>query len=81
MLLQKEKTKTVRGYYLLAYFDGTARLLYNIDRRIFMKEDFKNIILMGLGAMSLTTEKSTRNEERTFKEREKKYTKRGKSSK
>ena len=60
---------------ILAYFDGTVRLLYNIDRRIFMKEDFKNIILMGLGAMSLTTEKAQEMKKELLKKGEEVYEK------
>ena len=40
-----------------------------------MKEDFKNIILMGLGAMSLTTEKAQEMKKELLKKGEEVYEK------
>lgn len=42
---------------------------------MFMKEDFKNIILMGLGAMSLTNEKARELKEELLKKGEEVYEK------
>ena len=49
-------------------FDYIIILFYNIcDRRIFMKEELKNVILMGLGVMSLTNEKAKELKEELLK--------------